>query len=147
MQETKGKAGRPPTWEAFLRASLLRNHRRPSRTMRPIPCHPWGRNVHKSLNGLSGFVLATVAAAGFVTSTGAAGNGRFDPDGIRVDERSEGSLRAALEAVAKQEGPAQILIGTNDDIEIDSTLVYARQGAVCHLWQGAGGRARDRAIR
>lgn len=40
-------------------------------------------------------------------------------------DSGEGSLRAALASVAKDEKPSQILVVTEEDIEIDSTLVYA----------------------
>lgn len=76
--------------------------------------------VHKSLNCLSILALTTTVAICAVTSAGAVGpvlvtNGK---------DSGEGSLRAALEAVAKEDAPGQILVVTDDDIKIDSTLTY-----------------------
>jgi len=77
--------------------------------------------VNTSLNGLSLLVLATAATVGLATAASAAGpvlvtNG---------NDSGEGSLRAALEAVAKEDEAGRILVVTEDDIKIDSTLSYA----------------------
>jgi len=76
--------------------------------------------MKKSLNGISVFALAAAVTAGLATTGGTAApvlvtNG---------NDSGEGSLRAAIEAVAKTDGPALILIETDDDIEIETTLVY-----------------------
>jgi len=64
--------------------------------------------------------LAATVAIGAITSAGAAGpvlvtNG---------NDNGEGSLRAALDAVAKGDGPGHVLVVTDDDIKIDTTLTY-----------------------
>lgn len=77
--------------------------------------------MNKSLDGLSILALVAVAAACLATSAGAGGpvvvtNG---------NDSGKGSLRAALEAVAKGDGPAHVLVQTDGVIKIDSTLRYA----------------------
>ena len=41
------------------------------------------------------------------------------------NDGGEGSLRAALDAVAKEDAPGQVLVVTDGDIKIESTLTYA----------------------
>lgn len=88
--------------------------------------------VNKSLNCLSILALASTVACVAVTSAGAAGpilvtNG---------NDSGEGSLRAALEAVATQDQPGQILVVTEGDIQIDSTLTYAGKAPLSIFGEG-----------
>jgi len=80
-----------------------------------------GTSVKHALHGLSTFALAAAVTA-FATFAAVA-------DGpilvTSATDSGEGSLRAALEAAAKEEGRARILVMTEGDIEISSTLVYA----------------------
>lgn len=73
-----------------------------------------------SMNSLFACVLAATAAVSFIFSANAAGSVLVTTG----KDSGEGSLRAALEAAAKEETPGQILVLTGDDIEISSTLVY-----------------------
>lgn len=79
-----------------------------------------GISMRHVFNCLSTLALAAGATAFFAVATGSAQtvlvtNGK---------DSGEGSLRAALEAVARDETPGQILVVTEGDIEIGSTLVY-----------------------
>jgi hypothetical protein len=76
--------------------------------------------VNKTLDCLSMLALAAVAAISLAGSAGADG-----PVLVTTgSDAGEGSLRAALETLSKQDAPGQILIVTDGDIEIASTLVY-----------------------
>jgi len=77
--------------------------------------------VNKKLHCLSILALAAAAAISLASAAGADG-----PVLVTTgSDGGEGSLRAALEALAKQDAPGQILIVTDGDIEISSTLTYA----------------------
>jgi hypothetical protein len=89
-------------------------------------------HVIKLLNYLSIPVLAIAVAIGFATAAGAAGpvlvtNGK---------DSGEGSLRAALEAASAEGASGQILVVTDGDIEIDSTLIYGGTAPVAIYGRG-----------
>lgn len=77
--------------------------------------------MNKNLNGLVGLALALVVTIGLATSVHAGGPVLV----ANAKDSGEGSLRAALEATAKQSAPGQILVVTDGDIEISSTLTYS----------------------
>lgn len=88
--------------------------------------------MNKSLNGISILALAATLTAALASPAGAVGpvlvtNG---------NDSGEGSLRAALEAVAKQDPPGQILVVTESDIKIDSTLTYAGEAPLSIFGKG-----------
>lgn len=74
-----------------------------------------------ALNGLS--TLAAAAAVTAMSTISAMADGPILV--TSAADRGDGSLRAAFEAAAKQEGKVQILVATDGDIEIESTLDYA----------------------
>lgn len=74
-----------------------------------------------ALNGLATLALAAAMTAISTLSAVAAG-----PILVTSSEDSgEGTLRAALEEASKSEGLTQVLIATDGDIEVKSTLDYA----------------------
>lgn len=91
-----------------------------------------GTSVKHALHGLS--TLALAAAVTAFSTFAAVADGPILVTSAKND--GEGSLRAALEAAAKEEGRPRILVMTDGDIEINSTLVYA--GTVPLAIHGSG---------
>jgi hypothetical protein len=77
--------------------------------------------VKHALNGLSTFALAAAATA--ITSLTAFADGPILV--TSAEDAGEGTLRAALETAAESDSLTQILIATDRDIEVSSTLDYA----------------------
>lgn len=87
----------------------------------PSDCLIGDTHVNKPLNFLAFVVLVFSAAIGVATAARAEGH-LLVTSGA---DSGEGSLRAALDAAAKQDAPAQILVVTDGGVEIASTLVYS----------------------
>lgn len=83
-------------------------------------------NVKSATNGLWSLVLATA-----MTPLCAAHLWAGEPILVTTGKDSgEGSLRAALKTLSGDEAGGQILVTTDDNIEIDTTLDYAGKGAL-----------------
>ena len=79
--------------------------------------------------------LAAVAAAAMIGL--AAPAGASDPILVtNGNDDGDGSLRAALEAAAKQDGQITIMVVTDDDIAIKSSLTYAGQAPLAIYGDG-----------
>ena len=84
----------------------------------------------KSLVGVS--ILALAGAAGLTTAAVAAGPVMV----TNGNDSGEGSLRAALDVVAQQDAAGQILVVTDGNISIDSTLIYSGQAPLAIYGNG-----------
>jgi hypothetical protein len=121
----------------MTQSGCKRNHCYETIAITLYPCAPsdcliGDAHVNKPLNFLTFVILTVSAAIGFAAAAAAGGqvlvtNGK---------DSGEGSLRAALEAVSKQEAPAQILVVTDGDIEIASTLTYTGKAPLAIYGKG-----------
>ena len=95
--------------------------------------------MNHALNGFSTLALAAVMTA--LSSLSALADGPILV--TSAEDSGEGTLRAALETAAKSDSLTQILIATDDDIEIKSTLNY--QGTAPLAIHGKGQTVKTKA--
>lgn len=97
--------------------------------------NPYGleeTSVKHALNGFS--TLALAAAMTAISTLSAVADGPILV--TSAEDSGEGTLRAALEAASKSDGLTQVLIATDGDIEIKSTLDYAGTAPLAILGKG-----------
>ena len=99
--------------------------------------NPYGLEETSVKHALNGFSTLALAAAMTAISTLSAG-----ADGpilvTSAEDSGEGTPRAALEAASKSDGLTQVLIATDGDIEIKSTLDYAGTAPLAILGKAPG---------